>query len=121
MILSSINVHWSFNRLLMEKREIFFTRRATLVALLCLVAFVCFSQTPPGIKEFGEATREVERNYKALTRLIAPIGAIFGLVGGIRVYNNWQCGKHHIDAQVMGWLGACIFSQLIAVIIAALY
>lgn len=104
----------------MEKKEIFFIR-AALVAFFCLGVFVCFSQTPPGIKEFGEATREIKRNYNALTKLIPPIGAVFGLVGGVRVYNNWQCGKHHIDAQVMGWLGACIFLQLVAVIIGALY
>lgn len=104
----------------MEKKEIFFTR-AALVALFCLVAFVCFSQTPPGIKEFGEATREIRRNYNALTNLIPPIGAVFGLLGGVRVYNNWQCGKHHIDAQVMGWFSACIFLQLVPVIVKALY
>lgn len=104
----------------MEKREIFFIR-AALVALFCLAAFVCFSQTPPGIKEFGDATREVRKNYNALTKLIPVIGALFGLGGGVRVYNNWQCGKHHIDAQVMGWFSACIFLQLVAVIVGALY
>lgn len=104
----------------MEKDKIFFVR-ATLVALFCLGAFVCFSQTPPGIRELGEATREVERNYRAITRLIAPIGVVFGLVGALRVYNNWQCGRHHIDAQVIGWFSSCIFLQLVAVIIGALF
>lgn len=104
----------------MEKKEIFFTR-AALVALFCLGAFVCFSQTPPGIKEFQDVTLVIENDYKELTKFIPLIGAIFGLAGGVRVYNNWQCGKHHIDAQVMGWFSACIFLQLVPVIVKALY
>ena len=105
----------------MEKKEIFFTKRAALVALFCLVTFVCFSQEPPGIKEFGDATREVEKDSQELTKLIAPLGAIFGIIGGIRVYNNCQSGKHHVDAQEMGWLFAMIFLQLVAVVIGALF
>lgn len=101
-------------------KRIYFIR-AALIALFYLVKLSVYAQEPPGIQEFGDATRMVKDDYHAMTYVVAAVGAIFGLVGGVRIYNNWQSGKHHIDAQVMGWLGAFIFLQLIAVIIGALY
>ncbi|QJD98561.1 DUF4134 domain-containing protein (plasmid) [Mucilaginibacter robiniae] len=101
-------------------KKIYFIRAAILTALFYCLVFQVNAQ-PPGIQEFGDATRMVKSQYHALTYTASILGAIFGLVGGLRVYNNWQSGKHHIDAQVMGWLGAFIFLQLIAVIMGAMY
>nr|WP_181718659.1 DUF4134 domain-containing protein [Pedobacter sp.]QJS06238.1 plasmid transfer protein, TraE family [Pedobacter sp.] len=94
--------------------------RAALTALFCCLNFSIYAQAP-GIQEFGDATRMVKGQYTAMTYVVSTLGAIFGLVGGIRIYNNWQSGKHNIDAQVMGWFGAFLFLQLIAVFIKALY
>lgn len=38
--------------------------------------------------------------------------AVFGLIGGLRIYNKWQLhGKHHfnVDAEIAGWFGASLF------------
>ncbi|MEN0053595.1 MAG: DUF4134 family protein [Mucilaginibacter sp.] len=101
-------------------KKIYFIR-AALTALFCFLILQSQAQGPPGLEEFGDATRMVKSQYHALTYTASILGAIFGLVGGLRVYNNWQSGKHHIDAQVMGWLGAFIFLQLIAVIMGGIY
>lgn len=101
-------------------KKIYYIRAAILTALFYCLTFRSYAQAP-GIQEFGDATRMVKSQYHALTYTASILGAIFGLVGGLRVYNNWQSGKHHIDAQVMGWLGAFIFLQLIAVIMGAMY
>jgi len=101
-------------------KKIHYIRAATLTALFYCLISSSFAQVP-GIQEFGEATSMVKNQYHALTLTASILGAIFGLVGGLRIYNNWQSGKHHIDAQVMGWLGAFIFLQLIAVFIKGVY
>lgn len=90
-----------------------------LTAFFCALCFSAFSQ--PGLQEFGDATREVKRSYQALVYCCYGVGAITGIVGGVRVYTNWNTGKHHIDAQVIGWFLSCIFFQLVAVFIGALY
>jgi hypothetical protein len=60
-----------------------------------------FSQ--PGINEFYSATGEMHRWYFSLSDLVLVIGTISGILGGLRIYTNWQSGKHHhIDAQIMG-------------------
>ncbi|RZM19025.1 MAG: DUF4134 domain-containing protein, partial [Pedobacter sp.] len=47
--------------------------------------------------------------------------AISGLLGGLRVYANWQAGRHHIDRQVMGWLFSCIFLNVCGVFLRGLF
>lgn len=75
----------------------------------------------PGISEFYSATNEVEGWYFSMSDLVLVIGAVAGILGGLRVYSNWQMGKHHIDAQVMGWFFSCLFLSLISAFLRALF
>ncbi|WP_431293361.1 DUF4134 family protein [Pedobacter sp. P26] len=68
----------------------------------------------PGISDFYQASSEVRRWYFSLSDLVLVLGAIAGLLGGLRVYTNWQTGKHHIDAQVMAWFFPAYFLPLSA-------
>lgn len=67
----------------------------------------------PGISDFYQASGEVRRWYFALSDLVLVLGAIAGLIGGLRVYANWQSGARFIDAQVMGWFFSCLFLALV--------
>ncbi|MEJ6979744.1 DUF4134 family protein [Pedobacter sp. P351] len=75
----------------------------------------------PGISEFYQVKRQVNNWYFNFSDLVLVIGAISGLLGGLRVYNNWQMGKHHIDAQVTGWFLSCLFLSILSAAIKALY
>lgn len=75
----------------------------------------------PGISEFYSASSEVHRWYFSLSDLVLVIGAISGMLGGLRVYANWQTGKHHIDAQVMGWFFSCIFLSVMGIFLRGLF
>ena len=90
-----------------------------LLALANFVASAAFCQ--PGVAEFKQVARDIGRWYDHLSSLALVIGAICGLLGGLRVFNNWQLGRHHIDTQVAGWIGSCIFLSLLSAFIRALY
>ena len=96
-------------------------RPLLLTVALTLVLSSAKAQAPPGVAEFNEVETDMERFYIALSRLSIVIGAVSGLLGGLRVYNNWQMGKHHIDLQVIGWFGACLFLSTIGFFLSGLY
>jgi hypothetical protein len=79
------------------------------------------AQTPPGIPEINEGKNLMAQNFMALSRAVLVLGAVFGLLGGLRIYNNWQMGKRNIDIEVAGWFGACIFLSVLGVFLSALY
>jgi len=86
-----------------------------------VLCFEISAQVPPGIDEINEGKNMMAQNFRALSRLILVLGSIFGLFGGLRVYNNWQMGKRNVDEEVAGWFGACIFLSLLGIFLGALY
>lgn len=95
-----------------------------LLSVFCLVLFTGYdslAQIPPGIPEINEGKQHMARNFRALSSAVLVLGAIFGLLGGLRVYQNWQMGKRNIDLEVAGWFAACIFLSLLGLFLSALY
>ena len=86
--------------------------------------FILFSlcaTAQPGLDQFYKASAEVNRFYFSFYDLTLVIGAVFGLLGGLRVYSNWQSGKQHIDAQVMGWFFSCLFLSIVGNALKAIF
>lgn len=100
-------------------------KSTALCVVLLFLALFCAAQAdpgpPPGITELHDAREQVYQDVLYLEDTAILLGSIFGLVGGVRVYTNWQLGKQQIDAQIIGWFGACIFLELMAVFVDALY
>ncbi|WP_339867103.1 DUF4134 family protein [uncultured Algoriphagus sp.] len=89
--------------------------------ILVLSEAEAFGQSPPGVSEFQEVERDMKKFYVALSRLSFVVGAVSGLLGGLRVYNNWQMGKHHIDVQVISWFSACLFLATMGFFLSGLF
>lgn len=76
----------------------------------------------PGLSEFREVSGEIRGWYFNFSDLSLVLGAICGLLGGVRIYYNWQSGKHHhIDSQVMAWFLSCLFLSLLSATLTALF
>ena len=88
---------------------------------LLLSSSESIAQSPPGVLEFNRVENDMEKFYVALSRLAFVVGAVSGLLGGLRVYNNWQMGRHHVDVQVITWFGACLFLATIGVFLSGLF
>jgi len=76
------------------------------------------AQSSSGI---DQATSEVTSYIDPVSNLIIAIGAVVGLIGGVRVYIKWQSGDQDTQKAIMGWFGACLFLVLVGVVIKAFF
>lgn len=55
------------------------------------------------------------------TKLIYAIGAVIGLVGGIKVYQKFSSGDPDTSKTASSWFGACIFLIVAATILRSFF
>ncbi len=88
-----------------------------LIGMLCM-ASLALGQSVTGI---DQATTEINSYVDPVSNLIIAIGAVVGLIGGVRVYIKWQSGDQDTQKAIMGWFGACLFLILVGVVIKAFF
>jgi hypothetical protein len=74
-----------------------------------------------GVAGITQATTELKTYFEPASNLILAIGAIVGLIGGVRCYIKWNTGDQDVMKSVMGWGGACIFLVVVALVIRAFF
>ena len=55
------------------------------------------------------------------TKLVYAIGAVVGLIGGIKVYSKWSSGDPDTSKTAASWSGACIFLIVAATILRSFF
>jgi hypothetical protein len=74
-----------------------------------------------GIGGITEATNMVTSYFDPGTKLIYAIGAVVGLIGGIKVYNKFSSGDPDTSKTAASWFGACIFLIVAATILRSFF
>ncbi|HEY9560740.1 MAG TPA: DUF4134 domain-containing protein [Anseongella sp.] len=77
-----------------------------------------FAQGSAGI---DAATSSLTAYVDPVSTLILAIGAVVGLIGGVRVYIKWNSGDNDINKELMSWGGSCLFLVLVSVVIRAFF
>ncbi len=97
-------------------------KKKLLLFALALVATITntFAQSG-GASGIDAGTSELTTYIDPIGNLILVIGAIVGLVGGIRVYIKWNSGDQDVQKAIMGWMGSCVFLMVVGVIIKAFF
>ncbi|MBS2101179.1 DUF4134 domain-containing protein [Carboxylicivirga linearis] len=101
----------------MKTRNIIRKGYSALIMLFVATSIV-IAQSSDGI---DQATTEVRSYVDPISNLIIALGAVIGLIGGIRVYIKWQSGDQDTQKALMGWFGACLFLILVGVVIGAFF
>ena len=68
-----------------------------------------------------EATSMVTSYFDPATKLIYAIGAIVGLIGGVKVYSKFSSGDPDTGKTAASWFGACIFLIVAATILRSFF
>lgn len=74
-----------------------------------------------GTAGIQEATQMVTGYFDPATKLIYAIGAVVGLIGGVKVYNKFSSGDPDTSKTAASWFGACIFLIVAATILRSFF
>lgn len=89
-------------------------------AALLLTASSAFAQGN-GLSGINEATSMVTSYFDPATKLIYAIGAVVGLIGGVKVYGKFSSGDPDTSKTAASWFGACIFLIVDATILRSFF
>jgi len=78
-------------------------------AVLLTATDLVFAQSGPGAAALSSANSTIRLYWDPIKLIIQAIGAVVGLIGGIRIYNKWTNGDQDINKEILGWSGACLF------------
>ena len=97
------------------------TKKITLMMLLLMIATIGADAQGNGIAGINEATKMVTSYLDPGTKLIYAVGAVVGLIGGIKVYNKFSSGDPDTSKTAASWFGACIFLIVAATILRSFF
>lgn len=97
------------------------TKKLFASAALVLAAVQTYAQTGGGATGINAATSSLTSYVDPVSTLTLAIGAVVGIIGGVRVYIKWNSGDQDINKELMGWMGSCIFLVLVSVVIKAFF
>lgn len=95
-------------------------RKILLMATVMLSAITASAQGN-GNAGIQEATQMVTSYFDPATQLIYAIGAVVGLIGGVKVYNKFSSGDPDTSKTAASWFGACIFLIVAATILRSFF
>jgi len=83
-------------------------RRLLLPLLLLAIA----ANAQPGLNEMQQAQQSLTQSFFSALDCSLVVAAIFGILGAVRIYHNWQMGHPRIDQAVAAWFFAALFMVL---------
>ncbi|WP_307264954.1 DUF4134 domain-containing protein [Chryseobacterium sp. W4I1] len=96
-------------------------RKKLLVSGLTFMAVTGVFAQGNGTAGINEATQMVTSYFEPATQLIYAIGAVVGLIGGVKVYNKFSSGDPDTSKTAASWFGACIFLIVAATILRSFF
>ena len=97
-------------------------KRIYLSAMLLVIAFYeILAQGGDGTTGITKATDMITGYFDPATRLIYAIGAVVGLIGGVKVYGKFSSGDPDTSKTAASWFGACIFLIVAATILRSFF
>ncbi len=96
------------------------SKKVLLAAVAMLSGMGAFAQGN-GSAGINEASQMVTSYFDPATQLIYAIGAVVGLIGGVKVYNKFSSGDPDTSKTAASWFGACIFLIVAATILRSFF
>lgn len=96
-------------------------KKMLMSAAMVVAAIESVSAQNNGLAGINDATSMVTSYFDPGTKLVYAIGAVVGLIGGIKVYNKFSSGDPDTSKTAASWFGACIFLIVAATILRSFF
>lgn len=97
------------------------TKRDFLIASVLLLSISSAFAQGNGLSGINQATNMVTSYFDPATKLIYAIGAVVGLIGGVKVYSKFSSGDPDTSKTAASRFGACIFLIVAATILRSFF
>lgn len=87
---------------------------------VCLLAINATAQAP-GLSEMQQARDDLTANFFSALDCSLVLAGIFGILGAVKIYHNWQMGKDRITSDVAAWFYAAFFMMLSGIFLRAVF
>jgi len=92
-----------------------------LLILSCCWLLALGASAQPGIDEMQQAQQALQSTFFSALDCSLVLAGIFGIVGAVRIYHNWQMGYPQIDEMVLAWFFAAVFMVLAGAFLQAVF
>lgn len=96
-------------------------RKRILISVLSVFAVATAFAQGQGLAGINEATSMMTSYFDPATKLCYAIGAVLGLVGGIKTYSKFSSGDPDTSKTAASWFFACIFLIVAATILRSFF
>src|SRR5690349_11272873 len=103
-------------------RKLFALKNGNKLLALSIITFLtvtAFGQD--GNAGIDQATDMVKSYFDSGANLMYAVGALLGLIGGVKVYQKWNHGDHDTGKVAAAWFGSCIFLVVVATVIKSFF
>ena len=104
-----------------KQKKVFMTKKQILFSAALMMAASSAMAQGNGMAGITEATNMVSSYFDRGTKLIYAIGAVVGLIGGVKVYGKFSSGDPDTSKTAASWFGACIFLIVAATILRSFF
>ncbi|BAU55630.1 DUF4134 family protein [Mucilaginibacter gotjawali] len=94
-------------------------RRFLISGCCCLLALRASAQ--PGIDEMQQAQQQLASSFFSAMDFALVLAGLFGIIGAVRIYHNWQLGHPRIDEAVAAWFFAAVFMVMAGAFLRAVF
>ena len=108
-----------------EERKFISEKKGNRLLPLVLTTFLVLANSSlfaqNGTQGIDQATTMVKSYFDSGANLMYAVGALLGLIGGVKVYQKWNHGDHDTGKVAAAWFGSCIFLVVVATVIKSFF
>lgn len=91
------------------------------LSILCCWLLALGAIAQPGIDEMQQAQQQLASSFFSTLDFSMVLAGILGIIGGLRIYHNWQMGQPDIDEAVLAWFLSAVFMVLAGAFLQAVF